>query len=187
MTALDRFIAATRGILAEEHSPQQTASRARKELLDLIQQPEFLQRDWNIHASPDGPRSTILYEDDDYGFQVLAHVIQAGRYNPPHGHGGSWVLYGVCENTMVLTNYLRLDDGGSQGSARLSEQSRLTLHAGESTAYVPGMIHSTQNPTDGPSILIRVTSADLDTVERESFDLERGTVEPIPATKTTSS
>ena len=185
MSMLDRFVAATRDIVAQGLSPEQTTSRVRKELIEMVRDPELLsllEREWKISERSEAPPQTVIHEDSDYGFQVLAHVQRPERYNPPHTHGPCWVLYSVCTNSMEIRNYRRLDNGGSRGPAELVEQNRVTLRPGDVSGYVPGMIHATYNPNDAPTIAIRVTSRNLDPVERERFDLDVGTVEPMPAT-----
>jgi hypothetical protein len=46
--------------------------------------------------------------------------------------------------------------------------------------YLRGDIHST-NAVEGPGVVFRFLSYDLDRIDRSRFNLEKGTIIPVPA------
>ena len=53
-------------------------------------------------------------------------------------------------------------------------------YAGVVVPYVTGDIHST-HAAQGPGVVFRFLSYDLDKINRSRFNLEKGTIIPVPA------
>ena len=48
-------------------------------------------------GSDNESQRNILYEDDELGFCIIAHVYLGARTSPPHDHGPSWAIYGQAK------------------------------------------------------------------------------------------
>jgi hypothetical protein len=55
-----------------------------------------------------------------------------------------------------------------------------TLTPGTVVPYLPGDIHST-NAVQGPGVVFRFLSYDLEKIDRSRYNQEKGTVIPVPA------
>ena len=86
---LAQFIADCRANLARDPGPA-GRERVRGDLERLLAEPQFLAR----YCKDVQPGLTVLYEDPELGFQILAHVNAKARVSPPHDHGASWAIYG---------------------------------------------------------------------------------------------
>jgi hypothetical protein len=117
-------------------------------------------------AAPTGTRK--LYEDQDLGFVVLAHVNAKPHKSPPHDHGSSWAVYGQAVKHTDMSEYKRVDPGNGAGEAKLEKVKSYRLEPGHAGIYDVGAIHAIDYP-DG-SRFVRVTGRDLDYVERLKFE-----------------
>src|SRR5580704_15684012 len=82
---LDQFISDCRSILSRDPGPKGRED-IRKHLEQLLQNKSFVKQ-----YCEDAPRGLhTLYEDNDLGFQILAHINDKARVSPPHDHGASW-------------------------------------------------------------------------------------------------
>ena len=113
-----------------------------------------------------------LYEDEETGFVVLAHINAAAHKSPPHDHGSSWAAYGQVTEYTDMTVWQRTDSGGGAGEAKLEPVKEYRLTPGKVGLYDVGQIHSIDFP-DGARFL-RVTGKDLDYVERLKYDPKAG-------------
>jgi len=119
--------------------------------------------------------SRELYRDPDHDFIQMGHVHQQGRANTPHDHGPCWVVYGAYTGLTEITLYRRTDDGADPGRAALEKKDLHRLSPGVAYAYVPGDIHSTR-AVEGPAVVFRFLSYDLEKIQRHRYNLEKGTV-----------
>lgn len=74
-----------------------------------------------------------------------------------------------------ITVYRRTDDGMELGRATLEKKESHRLSPGVAHAYLPGEIHST-HAVEGPAVVFRFLSYDLEKVERYRYNLETGAV-----------
>ena len=132
---------------------------------------------WMAELIREGKPARELYRDPDHGFIQMGHVHQQGHGNTPHDHGPCWVVYGAYSGVTEITKYKRTDDGSQPGKAAL-EMDRLT--PGVVVPYLRGDIHST-NAVQGPGVVFRFLSYDLDKIDRSRYNLEKGTIIPVPA------
>lgn len=119
---------------------------------------------WMAELIRDGKPSRELYRDPDFGF------IQMG-----HDHGPCWVVYGAYTGVTEITKYKRTDDGTKPGVATLEKERLDRLSPGVVQPYVRGDIHST-NAVQGPAVVFRFLSYDLEKIERNRYNMEKGTV-----------
>lgn len=130
---------------------------------------------WMAHLIKESRPAKELYRDPDYGFIQMGHVHQSGHKNLPHDHGPCWVVYGVYKGAIEITTYARTDSGKEPGKATLETKEVHRLTPGVVYPYLVGEIHSTR-AIEAPAVVFRFLSYDLNKVERQRFDLEKGTV-----------
>ena len=71
----------------------------------------------------------LLYEDEDYGFVVLAMCWPAGIAGATHDHG-TWGVVGVAQGSVMITNFERLDDGSEPGCCDLRAHDQIVGRMG---------------------------------------------------------
>ena len=130
---------------------------------------------WMAELIREGKPSRELYRDPDHGFIQMGHVHKQGHGNAPHDHGPCWVVYGSYQGVTEITTYRRTEDGKEEGKAKLEKKDLHRLTPGVVQPYLSGEIHST-NAVQGPGVVFRFLSYDLDKIERNRYNLEKGTV-----------
>jgi hypothetical protein len=176
---LDQFVADCRTILAADPGPG-GREQVRLKLEQLLRDQDFLDR----YCGEDAPRGlTVLYEDKELGFQVLAHINDKARVSPPHDHGASWAIYGQATKYTDMTEWERRDDGTDASHAELRPVKKYRLLPGHAGIYQDGKIHSIDYPDKAR--FIRVTGTNLDRTPRVRFDLATGAVEQMTPQRAT--
>ncbi len=176
---LDRFIADCRRILADDPGPG-GREKVRSSLERLLGEQDFLRK----YCGDDAPQGlTVLYEDKDLGFQILAHINDKARVSPPHDHGASWAIYGQATKHTDMTEWERLDNGADPSHAELKPVKKYRLMPGQAGIYQDGRIHSIDYPEKAR--FIRVTGTNLDRIPRVRFDLATGAVHQMTAQRAT--
>ena len=137
---------------------------------------------WMAELIRDEKPARELYRDPEHGFIQMAHVHRQGHANTPHDHGPCWVVYGAFSGVTEITKYQRTDDGRQLGKAALERERVDRLTAGVVVPYLRGDIHST-NAIEGPGVVFRFLSYDLDKIDRSRYNLAKATVIAIPAIK----
>ena len=110
---------------------------------------------------------------------VFVHVYDSAGVSKPHDHGPCWIVYGNLTGHTDMIDYRRRDDGSRPGHADLEATRSYRVGAGEAELFGVGAIHETAHP-EGPSILIRVISGDMDSVWRHTFNPAKQTVTDRP-------
>lgn len=126
--------------------------------------------DWIVALHTENPEHKELYVDPNYGFNLLAHYEQEGRYRRPHDHGLGWVVYAVQRGEIEMGTFIRVED--ADGKVRLVKRDATRLRAGDVKAFMPGDIHDTLC-IKGPVTLLRLTDRDLLKEEHETDRLTR--------------
>ena len=96
-----------RGAMKKGNSPAEI-EQVRQSLTKLLTNKEFVAQTCGENAEPG---LTLLYEDPEFGFQVLAHINEKARQSPPHDHGESWAVYGQAIGYTDMKEWNRIDDG----------------------------------------------------------------------------
>lgn len=133
---------------------------------------------WMAELLREAKPSRELYRDPDYGFIQMGHVHQQAHGNTPHDHGPCWVVYGSYSGVTEITLYRRTDDCKEPGRAALEKKDLHRLSPGVAYAYLPGDIHATR-AVEGPATVFRFLSYDLEKIQRQRYNLEKGTVVPV--------
>jgi hypothetical protein len=165
---LDQFVSDCRAILKRDGGPK-GREEVRVRLERLLCNRDFVEK----YCGEQVPRGLkVLYEDQELGFQVLAHINDKARVSPPHDHGASWAIYGQATHYTDMIEWEREDDGN--GKAKLKPVKKYRLMPGHAGIYQDGTIHSIDYPDSAR--FVRVTGTNLDKIARVRFDLATGDV-----------
>jgi hypothetical protein len=171
--SFERYIAQIRSVWGDGKDPQLPFKvKALMEKLFIDTSPDEPWMDELIRARKP---SRELYRDRDLGFIQMGHFHKQGHGNKPHDHGPCWVVYGSYQGVTEITKYKRVDDGSKPGLAALEKERLDRLSPRVVQPYLPGDIHST-NAVEGPAVVFRFLSSDLEKVERYRYNTENGTV-----------
>jgi hypothetical protein len=171
--SLARYIAEVRAVWGDGHEPQLPYKVAA--LMEKLFASTNPDDPWMAELMREGKPSRELYRDSELGFIQMGHIHQQGHGNKPHDHGPCWVVYGSYKGVTEITKYQRTDDGSEQGVARLQPERVDRLTPGVVVPYLPGEIHST-HAIEGPGVVFRFLSYDLDKIDRYRYNLEKQTV-----------
>jgi hypothetical protein len=175
-SSFDRYIEAVRAVWGDGKDPQLPFRvKALMEKLFASTSPDD---PWMAELIRDGKPSRELYRDPQHGFIQMGHIHKQGHGNTPHDHGSCWVVYGSFAGITEITKYKRTDNGLEPGRATLVKERLDRLTPGLAVPYLPGDIHST-NAVEGPGVVFRFLSYDLDKIERYRYNLEKGTVAKV--------
>lgn len=175
---LERYIGEVRAVWGDGKDPQLPFKvKALMEKMFASTKPDD---PWMAELIREGKPSCELYRDPEHGFIQMGHVHKQGHGNKPHDHGPCWVVYGAYGGVTEITMYKRTDDGSQPGVAQLEKNRLDRLTPGIVVPYLPGDIHST-HAVEGPAVVFRFLSYDLDKIDRSRYDLKKGTITPIPA------
>jgi len=178
---LEQYIAEVRSVWGDGKDPQLPFKV--KTLMAKLFASTHADDAWMAELIREGKPSRELWRDPDYGFIQMGHVHKQGHGNTPHDHGPCWVVYGAFSGVTEITKYKRTDDGSQPGKCALSRDRVDRLTAGVVVPYLPGDIHST-NAVQGPAVVFRFLSRDLDRIDRSRYNVEIGTMIPVPARST---
>ena len=167
---LDQFCKDARQILKGDGPIQTRLDAVAGKLSGLLVNEDFVRANFNSDT-PAGKRE--LYHDPDLDFWVLAHVQEGGKRGTPHSHGASWAIYGNINGATRMREYARVNPE-SEDETVLKKSAEYDLRRGDTKAYGPGYIHSTEHPET--CWVIRVTGTDLDQIERFRFRKTRDRV-----------
>ena len=174
--SLEHYINDLRSIWGDGKNPQ-LPFRV-KALLERLLASTRLEDPWMAELIAAGKPSRELYRDPEHGFIQMCHVHKQGHSNLPHDHGPCWVVYGSYSGLTEITTYRRTDNGEDPGRASLQKKELHRLTPGVAYPYLPGDIHST-HAVEGPAVVFRFLSQDLDKVERYRYNLEKGMVSRV--------
>jgi hypothetical protein len=174
--SLERYIGEVRSIWADGKDVQLPFKvAALMEKLFAVTSPDD---PWMAELIREGKPSRELWRDPDYGFIQMGHIHQQGHSNKPHDHGPCWVVYGSYKGVTEITKYKRTDNGSQPGIATLDKERVDRLSPGVVQPYLPGDIHST-HAVEGPGVVFRFLSYDLDKIDRYRYNLEKKTVAKV--------
>lgn len=171
--SLERYIAEVRSLWSDGKDPQLPFKvKALMEKLFASTSPDD---PWMAELIGEGKPSRELYRDPDLGFIQMGHIHKQGHGNQPHDHGPCWVVYGSYQGVTEITKYQRTDAGTEPGAATLKKERLDRLSPGVVQPYLPGDIHST-NAVQGPAVVFRFLSYDLEKIERNRYNIDKGTI-----------
>ena len=174
--SLERYIEEVRAIWGDGRDPE-LPFRV-KALLEKLLASAKPDDPWMAELIAEGRPSRELYRDPKHGFIQMVHVHKQGHANQLYDHGRCWVFYGAYSGLTEITTYRCTDSGQEPGKAILEKKDLNRLSVGVVYPYLPGEIHST-HAVEGPAVVFRFLSQDLDKAERSRYSLEKGTVSRV--------
>ena len=177
-SSFDRYIAEVRAVWGDGKDPQLPDKIAA--LMEKLFASTSAEDPWMAQIIREGKPARELYRDTEHGFIQMGHVHQPGHGNTPHDHGPCWVVYGAFSGLTEITKYKRTDDGSQPGRAIIEKDELHRLSPGTVKPYLPGEIHST-HAVEGPGVVFRFLSYDLDKIHRSRYNIEKETIIPVPA------
>ncbi len=145
--ALDRFIAKTRDLFAEEPDLEKRWTQLTPVLAELLADPEVLEasKNWPECVARDGRAENLLfYEDPDFGFAIngLTKGNQRASRSRVHDHAHIYTLYGVLDGHERIERYERLDDRSKPDYAEIRKSADMLVGPGEIDLVRPYEIHT---------------------------------------------
>jgi hypothetical protein len=164
---LEQFCADNHAALTSGQPLSKSLADIERRLSTLLKNPQFVAETFN-DDTPAGRR--VLHHDKDTDVYVLAHVQEAPKKGSPHNHGHSWAVYGTAREVTRMTEWKRVNPE-TEEKAELVPVANYDLGPGDTHAYGPGVLHSTEHPRK--AWVIRVTGTDVDAIPRYRFKPER--------------
>lgn len=164
---LDQFCADHHALLTSGQPLDKALPQVAEKLSALLKNPQFVAETFT-DDTPIGRRT--LAHDKETDVYVLAHVYDGPKKGSPHNHGASWAVYGTAKAVTKMTEWKRTNPE-SEEKAELAPVGYYDLGPGDTHAYGPGVLHSTEHP--GKAWVIRVTGTDVDAIPRYRFKPER--------------
>ena len=164
---LDQFCTDHHALLTSGQPLSQALPKIAEKLSVLLNNPQFVAETFN-DDTPIGRRT--LHHDKDTDVYVLAHVYEGPKKGSPHNHGA--LLGGVRHRQgRHQDDRVEAHQSGERGKAVLEPVEHYDLNPGDTRAYGPGVLHSTEHPRK--AWVIRVTGTDVDAIPRYRFKPER--------------
>ena len=162
-TTLQDFSAQCHQILKAEPGPE-GRHKICALLRDVLKDQAFIA----THLSDDMPERTVLYEDSELGFCILAHVYKGPRETSPHDHGPSWAIYGQARGVTEMTDWEIVESASEAKPGKARALKTYPLKPGMAHLYNEGELHSPKRKD--PTRLIRIEGKNMDKVRRLRFE-----------------
>lgn len=162
---LESFAAECNRILKSDPGPS-GIDAVSKALEPLLLDAEFV--DTYLGPDNDTPRQ-VIYEDDDLGFCILAHVYKGASSAPPHDHGPAWAIYGQAKGETEMTEYEMITPPSGDEPGQVKASKTYMLKPGMAVAYPQGALHAPKREDE--TRLIRMEGKNLTGVKRDKFEL----------------
>jgi len=175
--ALERFIAKTRDLFAEEPDAEKRWELMRPILAELLADPEVLEasKQWPDCVPQDGRAENLLfYEDSEFGFAINGLVkgeARRGNNSRIHDHAHIYTLYGVLDGNERIERWERVDDGSQPDYAEIRKASDVYVGRGEIDLVKPYEIHRELLESDR-SVAVIIRSAKGGEFDQGRYDPE---------------
>jgi predicted metal-dependent enzyme (double-stranded beta helix superfamily) len=133
-------------------------------LRDVLQDEAFVA----THLGDDVPERHVLYEDEELGFCILAHVNQGAKESPPHDHGPTWAIYGQARGETEMTDWELVEPASASKPGKVKRAKVYSLKPGDAYVYHEGDLHSPRR--ESATRLIRIEGQNTDTIRRFRFE-----------------
>lgn len=120
----------------------------------------------------------LLHEEEDHSLAVMVIAWLPNKGAPPHDHG-TWAVVVGLEGTERNTFFKRVDDGKTQGHARLEPAGEKVCGVGEVLKLPSGVIHSVNNDSDSVSVSLHIYGKNFNHTDRSRYDPESETEMPF--------
>jgi predicted metal-dependent enzyme (double-stranded beta helix superfamily) len=160
---LEQFARACHSILASDRGPA-GREKVRALVEDVLKDDAFIA----AHLTDETPERTILYEDPDLGFCILAHHYKGAKESAPHDHGPSWAIYGQARGETVMSDWTLVERATEGRAGKVRFVRSYSLKPGDAHVYNEGDLHSPRR--EGPTRLIRIEGTNMDRVKRVAYE-----------------
>ncbi|MDW7548744.1 hypothetical protein [Pseudoalteromonas peptidolytica] len=116
------------------------------------------EEDWVKDLLSKKEPNTNVYQSEEHGFILQAHVEQKGDVSVPHDHGNGWVLYATMKGRVEMGIYHKVIQ--PDGTLKVIQKDLYTQKPGQCNIYLQGDIHDTKTVEDD-TIMLRLTSCDF--------------------------
>jgi len=162
-TAVEKFIAAARGLHAEEQDPARRWQKMTPLLQALLADPGVKEQSRQWPACSQGSEraeNLLFYEDPDYKF-VINGLIKAPKTRTQiHDHAHNWTLYGVLDGRETIERYERIDDRSKPDYAEIRKTVNVTVEPGKIDLVPPYEIHAEESGAERTvAIIVRAEKA----------------------------
>ncbi len=178
--ALDRFIAKTRDLFAEETNLDRRWELLRPVLQELLDDPRVQEasQHWPDCVLRDGRAENLLfYEDPDYGFAINGLTKggsrTAGERTRIHDHGHIYTLYGVLDGHERVERYERTDDGSKPDYRPIRRTTDQMVGPGEIDLVKPYEVHA-EVTVGERSVAVIIRSQKAGEFNQGRYDTETG-------------
>ncbi|HVC31249.1 MAG TPA: hypothetical protein VND24_08685 [Steroidobacteraceae bacterium] len=167
---LQAFLRDVAGIVVEEQEP----ARIVRLLTPLLRRfaiegaglPAHL-----LHWPHEGAGASLLHEEGDDSFFVIATVLPPGAATTIHYHG-DWRAAVLMRGEQEETTYRRADEGSDLTCAEIAEEGRARQTAGSVSAMAAGGYHSAKNDGGVDALLIAILAGTPDDHPYYRYDAE---------------
>ncbi|MCP5152867.1 MAG: hypothetical protein H6983_01785 [Ectothiorhodospiraceae bacterium] len=111
---------------------------------------------------------TVLYEDPEFGFCILAHVYKGEKTSSPHDHGPSWAIYGQAKGVTEMTEWRKLSPPAGDRPGKVEAVRTYKMEPGDARVYQIGELHSPYRASE--TRLIRIEGMNMDRVKRDKYE-----------------
>lgn len=158
---LEDFAAACHRFLAEDSGPA-GREKVRALLCEVLVDKDFVA----THLGPDNTaEKTVIYEDPELHFQILAHVNEGAKTSGAHDHGTTWAIYGQAEGETEMREYKVI--GEVDGQKQVEVEKTYVMKPGDAVLYNEYKVHSPKR--QAATRLIRITGTDVDKLQRSDI------------------
>lgn len=162
---LENFAAECHRILKADPGPSGVEAVS-KQLEPLLVDADFVA----TYLGPDNDaQRTVLYEDSELDFCILAHVYKGASSAPPHDHGPAWAIYGQATGQTEMTEYDMTKPPSDGTPGQVTVRKSYVLEPGMAVAYKIGDLHAPKREND--TRLIRMEGQNLTGVKRDKYEL----------------
>jgi predicted metal-dependent enzyme (double-stranded beta helix superfamily) len=161
-SAVQRFIAATRQLFAEEKDPETRWRKMTPLLQALIADPAVKQQssDWPSCRQSERAQNLLFYEDPDYKFVINGLIKNPRSRTQIHDHAHNWTLYGVLDGHETIERYERLDDGSKPDFADIRQTENVKVGPGKVDRVAPYQIRAEESGDERTvAIIVRAEKA----------------------------
>jgi predicted metal-dependent enzyme (double-stranded beta helix superfamily) len=159
--ALERFIAKTRDLFAEEPDLEKRWELLRPILAELLADPEVQEASnhWPECNFRDGrAENLIFYEDPDYGFAIngltKSSSRPAGQRTLIHDHGYIYTLYGLLTGNERIERYERIDDRSKPDYCEIRRTVDVLVGPGDIDLVKPYEVHAEVTTGEGGTAIV---------------------------------
>jgi predicted metal-dependent enzyme (double-stranded beta helix superfamily) len=181
---LRTFIAEVQQVVTAELNRARTVQQLRPAFSTLLREQRWLPGEFRRPDAEGGMGGGIgtylLYRSAARDLTLVSLVLPLGASTPVHDHL-AWGLVGLYGGEQEEWVYRRMDDGGRNGEAELTEVETRHLRAGDFYELLPpdGDIHRVQALGEEPSISIHLLGNDVGCVWRHRFEPDAHAVHPF--------